>query len=276
MESTHKSRIVLFYSPQGGAGKSTLAVNTAIFNSLAGNKTLLIDMSMFGGIMATLRIPQKGGYGLSAIITLLELDIKSAKTGRFSDVVKGSIVKSDVIDNLDVLISANPIKMDIVNEKHTKIIVDIMRSLDYDTIIVDSSSDLCERNIVLLDEADSIIIPVIQDMSCGWKMVLFKEVMERYSLDSKKIKLVVNKCSKFSGFNNMEFEREIGYKIIDEIPLFIKKFQCFVNEGILINTMRSRRAYKKFQHTSSMILKNKANGQLADFCFKPGQVKNEC
>lgn len=261
MENESNSNIILFYSPQGGTGKSTLAVNTAIFSAIADKRTLLIDMSMFGGIMAMLKIPQKGGYGLSAIITLLELDFESAKTNKLIEVVKRSIVSGSTIDHLDVLISANPVKMDILNAKHMKIILDIARNLNYDNIIIDSSSDLCDRNIVLLDEADYIIIPVTQDVSCGWKMVLFKEVMESYSLDTNKISMVINKCSKYSGFNNNELENELGYKIIAEIPLFTKHYQDYVNEGKLIYLLRNKRAHKKFLETADIILNKNNNSQ---------------
>lgn len=249
-----KSKNILFYSPQGGTGKSTLAINTAIFSATFGLKTLLIDMSIYGNIISSLKIQQKGGGGLTSIITLLDLDKGLTISTDFNEEVKNSIRKNITVDNLDVIISANPIKMEAMNVNYTKAVMEVIENLNYDIIIVDTSSELDEKNFTLLEKADYIVMPVIQDISCGWKMVLFKEISERYIAKNEKIGLVVNKCSKYSGFNNMEFQNEIGFNIVGEIPLFLKQYQNYINSGVSINQMKNRKAYKSFAKIAQQIL----------------------
>jgi MinD-like ATPase involved in chromosome partitioning or flagellar assembly len=249
-----KNKIVLFYSPQGGTGKSTIAVNTAIILANQGLKILLVDTAIYGSIMSILRIPQKGDAGLSSILTFLDLDIQTTNFDKFNDVLKNSIVKGTEEQNLDVLIGANPIKMEAINEIYAKAITKGLRELNYDLIIVDTSSELSEKNVILLEEADYTVIPVTQDITCGWKLVLFKEITERYLLDQNKFAIIVNKCNKYSGFNNAELEKEVGYKIIMEIPFFTKKFQNYINKGLSVYSMRNKKVQKCFINVAKAIM----------------------
>lgn len=256
MDTNKKNKLILFYSPQGGSGKTTIAVNTAIFSAMSGSKTLLIDMSIYGNVISSLKIQQKGMYGLTSVITLLDLDKGLMDSSKFNEVVKNSICKNVQVDNLDVLISANPIKMDAINDNYIRKIIEAALNLDYNTIIIDTSSELNEKNFTLLEMADVVVMPVVQDISCGWKMIAFKEISEKYIMNSEKIGLIINQCSRYSGFNNMEFEAEIGYNIIGEIPLFLKKYQNYVNEGVLINSMKNKKAFKCFSNIAHHILGN--------------------
>lgn len=254
MEINKKSKLIAFYSPQGGGGKSTFAINTSICSAMLGFKTLLVDMSIYGNVISSLKIQQKGKYGLTTVITLLDLEGNSNVPPNFNEVVKSSIHNNIKIDNLDVLISANPIKMEAMNEDYTKKILEAIQSLNYDIIIIDTSSELNEKNFTVLQLADYVVMPVVQDISCGWKMVMFKEIAEKYITNRDNIGLIVNKCTKYSGFNNAEFENEIGYNIIGEIPLFLKQYQNYINEGITINLMKNRKAAKYFSNIAQHIL----------------------
>jgi|GEM_PF-1480313 len=256
MDINKKNKLILFYSPQGGSGKTTLAVNTSIFSAMSDSKTLLIDMSIYGNVISSLKIQQKGMYGLTSVITLLDLEKGLMDSSKFNEVVKNSICKNVHVNNLDVLISASPIKMEAINDNYIKKIIDAVINLNYKTIIIDTSSELNEKNFTLLEMADYVVMPVVQDISCGWKMVLFKEISERYIMNSEKIGLIINQCSRYSGFNNIEFKDEVGYKIIGEIPSFLKQYQNYINEGVLINSMKNKKAYKCFSNIAQLILGN--------------------
>lgn len=260
MALNKNAKAILFYAPQGGTGKTTFALNTSIFCSSSGLKVLLVDMSIFGSIASVKRIPLKGGIGLTAILTFLDLDSEKFDETKMNGIIKNSIVNSGVNKNFDVLLSTNPIKMEAIGENCCKALMESLKKLDYDFIIVDTSSELSEKNMLLFELADYCVIPVIQDVSCGWKMVMFREVMEKCSIDKNKFGVIVNMCSKYSGFNNQEFEKEIGYKLITEVPFFQKNYQNRINEGLLINTMKNNRANKHFLMAVKLIMeKMKSN-----------------
>ncbi|WP_084024373.1 tyrosine-protein kinase family protein [Vulcanibacillus modesticaldus] len=64
-------KTILVTSPQGGSGKSTIAVNMAIHYAKKNLKVLLIDLAIYGSIPSMLKIPIRG-KGMSSLITALE------------------------------------------------------------------------------------------------------------------------------------------------------------------------------------------------------------
>lgn len=247
-------KIILMYSPQGGTGKSTLAVNTALIYASMGFKTLLLDMALFGSVISALKIRQKAGLGLAGIINMIELKrSENVSVQTLAEMSVPSIVRNIANTALDVIISANPIKMEGLNENSTNMIVQILKTLDYDIIVVDTSSELSIKNLVLIDKSDYIVLSALQDVSCGWKMLIFKEIAERFNLDKRKFGIVINRCSKYSGFNNKEFEYEIGYRILYEFPDYPKDFQSYVNRGDLITSKYNTKLLRDFLDLSKTI-----------------------
>lgn len=250
-----KSKVILSYSPQGGTGKSTMAINAALIFATKGFKTLLVDMSLYGSVISTLKIRQKSGQGLSAVINTLELSTSESEGANENaiETTKSAITKGVGTSGLDVLVSANPIKMEGLNENSTIEIVEVLRQLDYDLVIVDTSPELSIKNLVLIDKVDYILLTAIQDVSCGWKMLMFKEIAQRFSLPSEKFGVVINRVSKFNGFNNKEFEQELGYRILSEFPEYSKEMQAAVNKGDLVTSKYNKKVYASFEEMAKSI-----------------------
>lgn len=249
-----EAKTILSYSPQGGTGKSTLAVNTALIYSSLGFRTLLLDMSLFGSVISALKIRQKSGLGLAGIINLIELKrSENMSIQTYVEMAAGSIVRNISNTGLDIIISANPIKMEGLNENSTNMIMKIVQGFDYDIVVIDTSAELSIKNLVLIDKSDYVMLSALQDVSCGWKMLMFKEIAERFNLDKKKFGIVINRCSKFSGFNNKEFESEIGYRVLYEFADYAKDFQSYVNRGDLITSKYNSKLLRDFLNLSKMV-----------------------
>lgn len=249
------SKLILSYSPQGGTGKSTMAINAALIYATKGFRTLLVDMSLYGSVISTLKIRQKSGQGLSAVVNTLELQTSESE-GTDENAVKttkAAITKSVGMTELDVLVSANPIKMEGLNENSTLEIVKVLRQLDYDLVIIDTSPELSIKNLVLIDKVDYILLTAIQDVSCGWKMLMFKEIAQRFSIPIEKFGVIINRVSKFNGFNNKEFELELGYKILCEFPEYAKELQAPVNKGELVTSKYNKKVYASFEEMAKSI-----------------------
>lgn len=252
-----KPKLILSYSPQGGTGKSTFAVNTALMYATR-VKTLLVDMSLFGSIISTLKIRQKSGQGIAGILNLIDIHGSGDESGeslvqKLREPVGSTIAKNVAGTGLDVMVSANPIKMEGLNESATNTILSVLAELNYDVIIFDTSSELSIKNLILIDKVDYIIISAIQDVSCGWKLLMFKEIAQRFKVPREKFGILINRVSKYNGFNNTEFEVELGYKKIYEFPEFHKEFQVFVNRGDIITSGYNKKVYGEFLKLTSQI-----------------------
>lgn len=254
MKMAKKSKLILSYSPMGGTGKSTVAINTALIFALKGFKTLLVDMSLYGSVISSLKIRQRSGQGIASLINLIEVhnDEESFDTSLI-ETAKGAITKDVGGNGLDVLVSANPIKMEGLNEHTTDGILQFVKGFGYDYVIIDTSPELSIKNVILIERADHIFLTAIQDISCGWKMLLFKEIVHRFKISPEKFSVIVNRVNKFSGFNNREFEDEIGYKILYELSDFVKEMQAPVNKGELITSKYHKSVYAAFEQLASGI-----------------------
>jgi MinD-like ATPase involved in chromosome partitioning or flagellar assembly len=254
MDMTKQTKMILSYSPQGGTGKSTLAVNAALIFAAKGFKTLLVDMSLYGSVISTLKIKQKSGQGIAGLINLLDMNTSEQDAQEeYETNARETINKGVLGTNLDVLVSAKPVKMEGLNEAVTNKILNTVRNFEYDVVIVDTSTELSIKNLVLIDKVDYILLSALQDVSCGWKLLMFKEIAQRFNVPLEKVGIVINRVSKYNGFNNKEFEVEIGYKILYEFPEYDKDFQAFINKGDLITEKNNKKMYKDFTDLAKMI-----------------------
>ncbi|OAS16041.1 AAA family ATPase [Paenibacillus oryzisoli] len=247
------SLIIAIHSPQGGSGKSTLALNLALQYVKQGRKTLLIDMAGYGGVPAMCKIPIRGN-GMSSLITVLEQSSELPHYEHFQGYFKDAIVQYKEFKDFHILLSASPLKMEKLSSQFTEYLIEAARKADYGVIIIDTSSELSERNITCMEIANLIIMPTLQDVASGWKIILLKEILSSLHISKEKIFLVANRVTKYSGFNNKELEEEIGFTLLYEIPDIAKKVQKHINSGIPMDLAGIGKVSRIFQQLAQKIV----------------------
>jgi hypothetical protein len=113
---------------------------------------------------------------------------------------------------------------------------------------------LNKRNFYLFEKSDFIFIPVIQDISCNWKVVQFKEIVNKNFMDLNKISTILNMCTKNSGYANNKYEIETGFQCTYELPYYTKNFQSYMNQGYLVNSGYNKTAQEDFTQLTTKIL----------------------
>jgi len=249
-----KQTVVLIASPQGGSGKSTIAVNMAIHCAKKDMKVLLIDLAGYGSLPPMLKVPIKG-KGMSTLITAMEQSEYEFQLDRFIDYFREAVVPYSETSQLHLLLGSTPLKMEKLTLSNTNQLIEAAKRENYQLIIVDTSSELCERNIACLEQADLILIPTLQDIAAGWKLLQFRDILENLNIPRDRAGIVVNRCSKYAGFNNLEFQVEIGYELLGEIDDMPNKIQRFANIGVPAVNAGKSKASAPFRTLSSAVLK---------------------
>jgi len=249
-----KSTVILVSSPQGGSGKSTIAVNLAFHYAKQNLRVLLMDLAVYGSLPSMLKIPIRGN-GMSSLITALEQKEEEFELTEFTGLFHDAILHHESMNNLHMLLSASPLKMEKLTANQTDYLLRSAKSENYDLIIVDTSSELSERNITAVDHADLILIPTLQDVTSGWKVLLYKEILDNLNVTKDRIGLVINRCSKYSAFNNSEFQLELGCDVLGEIEELSKWVHRYVNVGIPMVNARKKRAASPFQYLANTVMK---------------------
>lgn len=244
----YKPKMIVVHSPQGGSGKSTVAINTAMFLSRQRSKTLLVDMALYGSVVSQLKMKYKSSHGISGMMHRIELlDEGKISKVQMIEMIQQNVEKVEDFQELDVLYAASPIKMEGISQKHLDLFLETLTQSDYDYIIMDTSSELSVNLIRLLEIAYLILITATQDVNCGWKLLLLKDVLDNMKIPLQRVGLIVNLCSKDSGFYNDEYETEIGFTILAEIKRFDRKYQRYVNQGCKMTQNFNKEVYRAFE-----------------------------
>ncbi len=175
-----EAKVILFYSPQGGSGKTTLATGTAKALSKLGNKILYIDAEMlqaFGGFF------QNEEWGNRNLINALS----SNRVSR--DVIEENIIKGEVhyLLPLEYSLLSNGIQ----DMNYYSLIQTVKSQMTYDYIIVDTSSEFNEFKARMIASANHSVITVLQDRQGAEKIeALFRNINVS---DKKRYTFVCNK-----------------------------------------------------------------------------------
>ncbi len=196
-------RVVTLYSPKGGVGRTTIAVNLAVAAAEQGSKVVLID----------------GSFQFGDVGVLLNLDSKEKS---ISDVVRESI--GDDVDALagmltehssgiNVLLAPpSPEMAELVAPDHIQRILGALRTT-HDLIIVDSWPWLHDTTLTFLDQADLILAVLTLEITNIKNMRQFLDLVEQLNYGPNKVELLLNRSDAAYGIRLQDVEKSIGRTI---------------------------------------------------------------
>ena len=215
-------QVIAVFSPKGGAGRTTIAVNLAL--ALAretAQRVVIVDANL-----------QFGDVGV-----LLNLN---PKTRSMVDAVEGGEPDPDIIESVLVEHSAglrallappSPETADLVTPAYLRKMVEQLR-VTHDWVIVDLPSSLNEHSLAILDAADQILIVAALEITTIKNVRLFLEVADALNYERSKLRLVINRSDTTLGIRISDVEasirRPIDGTIISDGRLAVQA----VNRGV--------------------------------------------
>jgi pilus assembly protein CpaE len=202
-------RIHAYYGAKGGVGTTTIAINAAIALQTLGRRVCLVDGNLqFGDHRVFLDLP----LDRRSIVDAVNAPTMDA------DLLRGILQPHD--SGVDLLLAPPaPEAADLVTAAHLHRILEILASM-YDYVIVDIDKRLEDRNLMVLDIAETIFAVMTADLSCLKNVRLLLETIGHLGYESSKLKLVLNRSNAFTGINLKSAEgalrRPIEYQIVNE------------------------------------------------------------
>ncbi|MEO7119394.1 MAG: response regulator [Candidatus Limnocylindrales bacterium] len=231
-------RIVTLFSPKGGVGRTTVAVNLAVALAELGRNVALLDASF-----------QFGDAGI-----LFNLDPKSASIADvLSDVANGEV---DVVDTallthssgVKVLLAPpSPEVSELITAEHVRRVLGRLRET-HDLVVVDSWPLFQDATLALLDISDVILAVLTLEITNIKNMRLFLEVVDKLGYPGDKVRLVLNRADSAYGIRIRDVENSIGrtidhtivsdgrtvvYALNRGVPFVISNRQTQVSQDIL-------------------------------------------
>jgi pilus assembly protein CpaE len=229
-EQVQQGRIISVYSPKGGSGCTTIAVNLAVALAEEGLNTLLMDGSLqFGDVAVMLNIrPTTTIVDLMDRMEDLEQDLVGSVTVRHRS-------------GLHVLMAPpRPEMADLVNESNVKTLLEHLRD-HYDFVIIDTSSSLNDVALAMLDMSDRIYLVTQQSLPALKNASRFFDLAETLDYSRDKVLLLVNRSSDRLGISVKDIASTLKRPVIATLPIDDEAVNRAIDEGKPLITGRHRR-----------------------------------
>jgi pilus assembly protein CpaE len=216
-------QIVAIFSPKGGVGRTTIAVNMAIAAATElGQSVCLMDASFqFGDVGVLLNLDPKN-KSIADLVPELE-------AGPLESLDTFVINHSSGIRVL--LAPPTPEMAELITPMVVKRVLEGLRK-DHDLVVVDCTSWFNETTLAILDAADIVLTVLSLEITSIKNMRLFLEVADQLGYEQSKVKLVLNRADSSLGIRVTDVENSIGRKVEHTIVSDGRSVVYALNRGV--------------------------------------------
>jgi pilus assembly protein CpaE len=216
-------QVVAVFSPKGGVGRTTIAVNLAVAAaSELGKRVVVMDGSFqFGdvGVLLNLNPKSKSIADVVAVLEAGELDSMDTFVMEHSSGVRV------------LLAPPSPEVAETITPAIVKRIIEMLRQ-DHDLVVVDCTAFFNDTTLAILDAADVILTMLSLEITSIKNMRLFLEVAEQLGYESGKVRLVLNRADSTLGIRVADVEHSIGRKVDESIVSDGRSVVYALNRGV--------------------------------------------
>jgi pilus assembly protein CpaE len=216
-------QIIAIFSPKGGVGRTTVAVNMAVAAATElGKSVLLMDGSFqFGDVGVLLNLNPKN-KSIADLVPELEAGEPESLDTFIINHSAGIRV---------LLAPPSPEMAELITPGGVKRVLEALRH-GHDLVIVDCTSWFNETTLAILDAADVILTMLSLEITSIKNMRLFLEVAEQLGYEQDKVKLVLNRADSSLGIRVQDVESSIGRKVDHTIVSDGRSVVYALNRGV--------------------------------------------
>ena len=203
---TIQGKVITIYSPRGGAGCTTLAVNLAAALHGEATPVVVVDGNLqFGDVSVFLNVQSR--------YTIFDLAPRSEELD--PDIIDEVLAKH--ASGLHVLAPPRPEQAETINSLQFAQILKFLRGL-YPYVIVDTARRLTDVTLAALDSCDLTIVVATQEIPAIARMRQFLDLSPALGLDSSNTMMVINGYSTSIGIPPDKIGQVLKQKVAAVIP----------------------------------------------------------
>jgi pilus assembly protein CpaE len=224
-ESGEPGQIIAVFSPKGGVGRTTVAVNLALAAATElGKKVVLVDGSFqFGDVGVLLNLNPKNK-------SIADLAPELDQAGHEVESIDTFVINHSA--GIRVLLAPpTPEMAELIKPDGVRRVLEALR-MNHDLVVVDCTAFFNDTTLAILDAADTILTMLSLEITSIKNMRLFLEVADQLGYEGGKVRLVLNRADSALGIKVTDVEHSIGRKVDETIVSDGRSVVYALNRGV--------------------------------------------
>jgi len=217
-----KGKIVTVYSPKGGTGCTTLAVNLALTLNNEDTRVALVDGNLQFGDVAVFINEQ----GKNTIIDL------APRADELDPEIVEEVMLKHAASGLHVLAApSRPEYADKVSSGQFSKVLEYLRQM-YAYVVVDTAALLTDVTLAAIDISDLIVLVTTQDIPSIKNCRLFLDLLQTLGIERDRVLFIMNRYDKRINITPDRVTENLKQEIVSVIPFDEQTATKAVNRGI--------------------------------------------
>lgn len=217
-----RGKVVTVYSPKGGTGCTTIAVNLALALHNDDTRVVIVDSNLQYGDVAVF-FNEQGKNTIADLAPMAdELDL---------DIVEGVLLKHAATDISILASPSRPEQADKVSADQFLKIVEFLRQM-YAYVVIDTATYLSDVTVAAIDASDVIVLVTTQDIPAIKNARLFLDLLQTLRIDRNRIAFVMNRFDKRIAITAERVGENLKQEVAAVLPLDERVVIPAVNRGV--------------------------------------------
>jgi pilus assembly protein CpaE len=219
-QSGVEGKLIAVFTPRGGAGVTTLAVNMALALNTADSPAALVDADLqFGDVCAFLNLQPR--------LSVVDM---TAQAEALDDELMRELLLSH---ESGLRVAAAPVAPELADDVTPAGLAAVLRALrrSFPYVVVDAGSYLNDIALTVLEEADLVVSIVLPEIPSIKNARLLLDLFYKLDLPREKVALVMNQMDKREAITVEKVSDNLKHPVIAEIPFDRVAVKDAINRG---------------------------------------------